>query len=216
MLASWMMARQGRFTRPAKGQDEHFSYAYHFDANLFAVFLRTTALKRGVRRTEGRIVEVMRRADGAVDQLKLADGRAVAGDLFIDCTGFVSLLLGRALEEPWVDFSHWLPMDRAWAVPSAPSGSAITPFTRSTALEAGWAWRIPLVDRVGNGHVFSTRYIDEDRARNCSNSWMVRPWPSRGCCVSPRVTASVSGSTMWSPWAWRPASWNRLNRPASC
>ena len=159
------MAMQGRFTRPSKGQDELFSYAYHFDANLFAVFLRTIALKRGVKRTEGRIVDVTRRADGGVDQLKLEDGRTVAGDLFIDCSGFASLLLGRSLEEPWVDFSHWLPMDRAWAVPSAPSGTDITPYTRSTALEAGWAWRIPLVDRIGNGHVFSTRYIDAERAR---------------------------------------------------
>jgi tryptophan halogenase len=162
---STVMSMQGRFARPAKGQDAHFSYAFHFDANLFAGFLRTIALKRGVKRTEGRIVDVTRRPDGGVDQLKLQDGRTVAGDLFIDCSGFASLLLGRSLEEPWVDFSHWLPMDRAWAVPSAPSGTDITPYTRSTALEAGWVWRIPLVDRVGNGHVFSTRYIDEERAR---------------------------------------------------
>ena len=160
-----VMSMQGRFARPPKEQADMFSYAYHFDASLYAGFLRTTALKRGVRRTEGRIVEVTRRADGGVDQLKLADGRTVSGDLFVDCSGFASLLLGRTLEEPWVDFSHWLPADRAWAVPSAPSGSAITPYTRSTALEAGWAWRIPLTDRVGNGHVFSTRYIDEERAR---------------------------------------------------
>jgi tryptophan halogenase len=160
-----VMAMHGRFARPPKGQEGLYTYAYHFDANLYAKFLRTIALKRGARRTEGRIVEVRRRADGAVDQLKLEDGRTVAGDLFIDCSGFSSLLLGRTLEEPWVDFSHWLPVDRAWAVPSAPSGSAITPYTRSTALEAGWAWRIPLIDRVGNGHVFSTRYIDEERAR---------------------------------------------------
>jgi tryptophan halogenase len=160
-----VMAMQGRFARPPKGQNDLYAYAYHFDASLFAAFLRTIALKRGVKRTEGRIVDVTRRADGGVDQLKLEDGRAVAGDLFIDCSGFTSLLLGRTLEEPWVDFSHWLPMDRAWAVPSAPSGPAITPYTRSTALEAGWAWRIPLIDRVGNGHVFSTRYIEEERAR---------------------------------------------------
>jgi tryptophan halogenase len=159
------MAMRGRFAKAPKGQESLYTYAYHFDANLYAVFLRAIALKRGARRTEGRIVEVKRRADGSVDQLKLADGRVVAGDLYIDCSGFTSLLLGRTLEEPWVDFSHWLPVDRAWAVPSAPSGSAITPYTRSTALEAGWAWRIPLIDRVGNGHVFSTRYIDEERAR---------------------------------------------------
>ena len=160
-----VMAMQGRFAKPSKDESHLYGYAYHFDANLYAAFLRTVALKRGVRRTEGRIVEVTRRADGGVDRLKLADGRAVAGDLFIDCSGFASLLLGRTLEEPWVDFSHWLPVDRAWAVPSAPSGPAITPYTRATALEAGWAWRIPLVDRIGNGHVFSTRYIDEERAR---------------------------------------------------
>jgi tryptophan halogenase len=160
-----VMAMQGRFAKPPKDQGNLYNYAYHFDANLYAAFLRTLALKRGVKRTEGRIVEVTRRADGGVDQLKLADGRVVNGDLFIDCSGFASLLLGRTLEEPWVDFSHWLPVDRAWAVPSAPSGPAMTPYTRSTALEAGWAWRIPLVDRIGNGHVFSTRYIDEERAR---------------------------------------------------
>lgn len=160
-----VMAMHGRFAKPSKEQDNLYTYAYHFDANLYAVFLRTIALKRGVKRTEGRIVEVARRADGAVDQLKLADGRVVAGDLYVDCSGFTSLLLGRTFEEPWVDFSRWLPVDRAWAVPSAPNGSAITPYTRSTALEAGWAWRIPLIDRVGNGHVFSTRYIDEERAR---------------------------------------------------
>jgi len=160
-----VMAMHGRFAIPPKNQADLYGYAYHFDATLYASFLRTIALKRGVRRTEGRIVEVTRRADGGVDQLKLADGRVVAGDLFIDCSGFASLLLGRTFEEPWVDFSHWLPVDRAWAVPSAPSGPDITPYTRSTALEAGWAWRIPLSDRIGNGHVFSSRYIDEERAR---------------------------------------------------
>jgi len=159
------MAIEGRFVKPQSNDIRLYNYAYHFDANLYAQFLRTLALKRGARRTEGRIVEVTRHEDGGVRQLKLADGRVVDGDLFVDCSGFASLLLGRALEEPFVDFSHWLPVDRAWAVPSAPSGAAVTPYTRATALEGGWAWRIPLTDRVGNGHVFSTRYIDEDRAR---------------------------------------------------
>jgi tryptophan halogenase len=127
--------------------------------------LRRIALGRGARRTEGRIVEVRRRADGSVDHLKLEDGRVVAGDLYIDCSGFASLLLGRALEEPFVDFSRWLPVDRAWAVPSEPSGPGLTPHTIATALEAGWAWRIPLQNRIGNGYVFSSRYIDEERAR---------------------------------------------------
>ncbi|MCS0580093.1 tryptophan 7-halogenase [Massilia pinisoli] len=163
-LAS-VMAMQGRFVKPPSEQSNLFTYAYHLDAVLYSRFLRAIAEKRGARRTEGRIVGATRRADGGVDRLKLEDGRDVAGDLFIDCSGFTSLLLGRTLEEPFVDLSHWLPVDRAWAVPCEPSGTELTPHTIATALEGGWAWRIPLTDRIGNGHVFSTRYIDEERAR---------------------------------------------------
>ncbi|MEO7578526.1 MAG: tryptophan halogenase family protein, partial [Massilia sp.] len=136
-----------------------------FDAALYAEFLRKIALARGVRRTEGRITEVTRRADGGVDRLTLSDARVVAGDLFIDCSGFASLLLGRALGEPFVDYGRWLPVDRAWACPSEPVGKDLTPYTRATALDAGWAWRIPLQNRVGNVHVIASRYIDEERAR---------------------------------------------------
>jgi 2-polyprenyl-6-methoxyphenol hydroxylase-like FAD-dependent oxidoreductase len=158
-----VMASRGRFMVP---REEHrYDYAYHFDAALYAGFLRKLAEQRGARRTEGRIVEVARRADGGVDRLTLADGRVVAGDLYIDCSGFASLLLGRALGEPFVDFSHWLPVDRAWACPSERIGTELAPYTRATALEAGWAWRIPLQNRVGNGHVFASRYIDEESAR---------------------------------------------------
>jgi glycine/D-amino acid oxidase-like deaminating enzyme len=160
-----VMASQGRFRAPAPDQADGFNYAYHFDAALYANFLRALAIERGVRRTEGRIVEVARRADGGVDLLKLADGRVVSGDLFIDCSGFASLLLGRTLEEPFVDFSRSLPVDRAWACPSERMGSELAPYTRATALEAGWAWRIPLQNRTDHGHVFASRYIDEERAR---------------------------------------------------
>jgi tryptophan halogenase len=162
-----VMAMQGRFVVPARNDDgtEPFKYAYHFDATLYAGYLRRLALARGARRTEGRIVEVLRREDGSVGSVRLSDGREVAGDLFIDCSGFASLLLGRALGEPFVDFSRWLPVDRAWACPSTRSGSALAPYTRATALEGGWAWRIPLQSRTGHGHVFSTRYISEERAR---------------------------------------------------
>src|ERR1044072_5783155 len=93
---------------------ENLNYAYHFDANLYARFLRDIALKRGVRRTEGKVVDVARRPDGGIASLKLDDDRVVKGDRFIDCSGFASLLLGRTLGEPFVDFSHWLPVDRAW------------------------------------------------------------------------------------------------------
>jgi hypothetical protein len=159
-----VMAMGDRFCAPGKDA-ANFNYAYHFDANLYARFLRDIAIKRGVRRTEGKVVDVARRADGGIASLQLDDGRTVGADLFIDCSGFASLLLGRTLGEPFVDFSKWLPVDRAWAVPSARVGAGLTPYTRATALDAGWAWRIPLQDRTGNGHVFSSRFIDEDKAR---------------------------------------------------
>ncbi|HJV60219.1 MAG TPA: tryptophan halogenase family protein [Albitalea sp.] len=160
-----VMAMQGRFVVPDERGGAPYQYAYHFDAALYAAFLRKLALARGARRTEGRIVEVLRRADGGVQSLKLADGREVTGDLFIDCSGFGSLLLGKTLGEPFVDFSKWLPVDGAWACPCERTGDELTPYTRSTALEGGWAWRIPLQNRTGHGHVFSSRYIDPEPAR---------------------------------------------------
>ncbi|HEY8876333.1 MAG TPA: tryptophan halogenase family protein [Roseateles sp.] len=162
-----VMARQGRFRLPdgSGGLGSRYTYAYHFDASLYAAFLRRLAEGRGARRTEGRVVDVARHADGRVRALRLADGREVEGDLFIDCSGFAALLIGRTLGQAFVDYSHWLPVDRAWAVPAERAPGELLPYTRSTALEAGWAWRIPLQDRTGHGHVFSSRHIDEDRAR---------------------------------------------------
>jgi tryptophan halogenase len=164
-----VMAMQGRFCVPDPEQGAPYKYAYHFDAALYAAYLRKLALSRGARRTEGRIVDVARRADGGVRSVRLADGREVGGDLFIDCSGFSSLLLGGALGEPFVDFSRWLPVDRAWACPCERGGGdaavPLAPYTRATALEGGWAWRIPLQNRTGHGHVFASRYIDAERAR---------------------------------------------------
>jgi len=159
-----VMAMQSRFVAPGE-EGGLYQYAYHFDAGLYAAFLRNLALQRGARRTEGRIVDIARHEDGRVRSLRLADGREVHGDLFIDCSGFGSLLLGRALGEPFVDFGHWLPVDSAWACPCERTGAEIAPYTRATALEGGWAWRIPLQSRTGHGHVFSSRFIDADRAR---------------------------------------------------
>ncbi|WP_457325738.1 tryptophan halogenase family protein [Roseateles sp. P5_E11] len=161
-----VMAMQGRFVPPDDEGRAPYKYAYHFDATLYAGFLRRLAFGRGARRTDGRIVGVTRRADGGVHSLRLADGREIEGDLFIDCSGFGSLLLGKTLEEPFVDFSRWLPVDSAWACPCERTGTALTPYTRATALEGGWAWRIPLQSRTGHGHVFSSRHIDADRARD--------------------------------------------------
>jgi Tryptophan halogenase len=158
-----VMAMKGRFVLP--DEQSQFKYAYHFDAVQYAAFLRAFATRRGARHTQGRIVEVVRRADGGVAAVQLDDGRRIEGDLFVDCSGFRSLLLGDALGEPFVDFSHWLPVDSAWACPCERVGEELTPYTQSTALEGGWAWRIPLQNRTGHGHVFASRFIDEDRAR---------------------------------------------------
>jgi tryptophan halogenase len=158
-----VMAMKGRFVPP--GEPADFKYAYHFDAIQYAAFLRGLALRRGVRHTQGRIVDVERRADGGVAALRLDDGRRIEGELFIDCSGFHSLLLGKTLAEPFVDFSHWLPVDGAWACPCEPAGDERAPYTQATALEGGWAWRIPLQNRTGHGHVFASRFIDPERAR---------------------------------------------------
>ena len=158
-----VMAMQGRFALPSA--QEEFKYAYHFDAVQYAAHLRQLARQRGASHTQGRIVGVERRADGGVAALQLDSGRRIEGDLFVDCSGFHSLLLGKTLAEPFVDFSHWLPVDGAWACPCERDGDELTPYTQATALEGGWAWRIPLQNRTGHGHVFSSRFIDVDRAR---------------------------------------------------
>jgi len=159
-----VMAMKGRFVLPS--EQAEFKYAYHFDAVQYAAFLRKLAVQRGARHTQGRIVDVSRHADGRVAALQLDDGRRVEGDFFVDCSGFRSMLLGGTLGEPFVDLSHWLPVDGAWACPTERAGDELTPYTRARALEGGWAWRIPLQNRTGHGHVFSSRFIDVDRARD--------------------------------------------------
>ena len=141
-------------------------YAYHFDASLYAAFLRRYAETRGVERQEGKIASVeLASESGDVASVTLEDGCAVAGDLFIDCSGFRAILIEDALETGWVDWSHWLPCDRAIAVPCEAT-EPLTPYTRSTAHAAGWQWRIPLQNRTGNGHVFCSAAMEEDEARD--------------------------------------------------
>lgn len=142
-----------------------FGYAYQFDATLFAPFLRSLAEQRGARRVEGRVVEVLRDGvSGHVTAVRLAGGRVVEGDLFVDCSGFRSLLLGDALGEPWEDWSRWLPCDSAVAVPCRSVGPLL-PLTTATAMSAGWRWRIPLQHRVGNGYVYASDHVGDDAAR---------------------------------------------------
>jgi tryptophan halogenase len=140
------------------------TYAYHFDAGLYAAFLREKAEASGVVRHEGRIVAVHRAGEsGDVVSVEIEGGQRIEGDLFIDCSGFVSLLLGQTMGVPFVDWSRWLPMDRALAVPCE-SVEPVTPFTRATARKAGWQWRIPLQHRIGNGHVYCSDYMSDGDA----------------------------------------------------
>ncbi|QAY79472.1 tryptophan halogenase family protein [Sphingosinicella sp. BN140058] len=139
-------------------------YAFQFDAGLYAAFLRRFAEERGVVRTQGRIAQVERDAQsGDVSALILADGQSIRGDMFIDCTGFGGLLIARTLGSEFEDWSHWLPCDRAMAVPSGRT-DAFTPYTRATAHGAGWQWRIPLQHRTGNGIVYASGHLSDDEA----------------------------------------------------
>lgn len=157
-----------KFMRPATDMPNsplsEIVYAFHFDAGLYAKFLRSYAEARSVKRTEGRIQSVNRQAvSGVVESVTLESGTVVQGDLFIDCSGFRSMLLGQTLGVEYEDWSEWLPMNRAVAVPCEPAGR-FTPYTRATAHGAGWQWRIPLQHRTGNGHVFCNDYMSEDEA----------------------------------------------------
>jgi tryptophan 7-halogenase len=161
-------AEQGRFLPPFPGMPKgmpELAYAYHFDAGLYARFLREYAEKRGVMRQEGKIVHVNRNGEsGLIEGVQLQDGRTIEGDFFIDCSGFQGLLIERTLQTGYEDWTHWLPCDRALAVPCERNPADFVPYTRSTAHHAGWQWRIPLQHRTGNGHVYCSNYISDDEA----------------------------------------------------
>ena len=149
---------------PANSPLADIAYAYHFDAGLYAKYLRRYAEQRGVHRTEGKVARVEQRGeDGFVEAVVLESGERIAGELFLDCSGFRGLLIEQTLHAGYEDWSHWLPCNRAVAVACETSGPP-TPFVRCTAREAGWTWRIPLQHRVGNGYVYSSSYLSDDEA----------------------------------------------------
>lgn len=162
-----MAALKGKFMRSIDAGNSPLSniaYAYHFDAGLYARYLREYSEKLGVIRVEGKITHTNLRADdGFIESVVLESGEVVEGELFIDCSGFRGLLIEQALHTGYEDWTHWLPCDRAWAVPCESAGDPI-PYTRATAHKAGWQWRIPLQHRIGNGHVYSSQYISDDEA----------------------------------------------------
>ncbi len=139
-------------------------HAFHFDAGLYARFLRRFAEARGTIRTEGKVVaSELDGESGNIAAVVMETGTKIEGDFFIDCSGFRGLLIEEALHAGYEDWTNWLPCDRAWAVPCE-NGGGFTPFTRSTARSAGWQWRIPLQHRIGNGYVYSSAHISDDEA----------------------------------------------------
>jgi flavin-dependent dehydrogenase len=172
-LENWsmasVMARENKFVPPNKtqpGVTDSYSYGFHFDAGLYANYLRDYAVARGARRIEGMIVGVEQHPEtGFITALTLRDGRRVEGDLFIDCSGFRGLLIEDALHAGYEDWSAQLPCNSAQAVPCA-AVETLTPYTRSTAKDAGWIWRIPLQHRTGNGHVYSDAFTTDANARD--------------------------------------------------
>ncbi|MYM82539.1 tryptophan halogenase [Duganella sp. FT50W] len=146
---------------------QHLQSAYHFDAGRYAQYLKGLCLARGVSHKMGDMLTAEREPEnGYVTGLKLKSGELLSGDLFVDCSGMRAMLIGQALGVDYEDWSHWLPMNRACAVPCEQQ-LALTPYTISTAKPFGWQWRIPLQHRVGNGVVYSSEFATDEAAERC-------------------------------------------------
>lgn len=174
-----MSAAAGKFmiTGPDHRADlPPINYAYQFDASLYAAFLRKYSEARGVRRIEG-IVHTAHQdpASGNIASVEMKDGAKIEGDLFVDCSGFRGLLIEQTLQSGYETWTHWLPCDRAVAMPCEKAGPAL-PFTRSTAHSSGWQWRIPLQHRTGNGNVYCSAFMtDEEAAEHLRSNLDAQP-----------------------------------------
>ncbi len=194
-----MLAKQNKFTFPSENPPSSmsvFDWALHFDASLFANFLRDFSVSKGVTRIDDKVIGVNLRAhDGFIESLQLEKNSIVEGDLFIDCSGFQALLIEGALKTGYEDWSQWLLCDRAVAMQSE-THEAPAPYTVSTAEAAGWRWRIPLQHRSGNGHVYSSHHMSDDEASNI----LLQHTPGRPL-TNPRVIKFLPGR--------RKQAWNK-------
>ncbi len=166
-----MAAHFGKFARTEDYQRDDLppmNYAYHIDATRYAQYLRGYSEKRGVVRREGRVADVaLDSANGFVSSVTMDDGQVLEGDFFVDCSGFRGLLIEQTLETGYEDWSHYLPCNRAVALPcNRDDGSPPPPFTKATAHSAGWQWQVPLQHRNGNGHVYCSEFMEADEAHD--------------------------------------------------
>ena len=150
---------------PKPSEDFPFDvwHGYHFDAALLGQYLQRKSLERGVRYLVRHVTHATLDESGSIAALATKEGETIGGDLFVDCTGFAGLLIDKALKTPYVSFAENLFNDAAVALPS-PLDGPIPAETVSTALRHGWAWRIPLTSRYGNGYVYSTQFCSPDEA----------------------------------------------------
>lgn len=163
-------AKAGKFSHPYRDAPNSplskIQYAFHFDAGLYAKYMRNFAVTNGINRIEGHVINVEQNSDtGFIEKLLLKDGQSLEADFFIDCTGFAGLLIGKTLHSDFKDWSQWLPVNSAVAV-ACESPEDPIPYTRATAHEAGWQWRIPLQHRLGNGYVYCDNYLADDKAHS--------------------------------------------------
>lgn len=152
------------------GEFENFRFdrdvAYHFDAALFAKWLKERyCLPKGVIHIDSLVKDITQN-DAGIDKLYLKDDSVIEADLFIDCTGWKSLLLGETLKEPFISYSHILPNNKAWAtqIPYTDKEKELEPYTNCTAIGNGWVWNIPMWTRIGTGYVYSDKFISPEDA----------------------------------------------------
>lgn len=164
---SSVMAQHGRFFYPEQARNTPVggaNYALHVDASRVGSYLRRYAENRNVYRTEGRVTQVCQMESGFIKAIILESGQEISGDFFIDCTGFRGLLIGETLKSEFIDWSNYLPCDRAIAI-KTPADSTVPPFTVAKAQKAGWTWKIPLQTLIGNGYVYASRFCSDAQAR---------------------------------------------------
>ncbi len=185
-----LMARQGRFQRPSADVTDPlsaFNYAYHLDASRYAALLRQHATAQGVVRVEGKVVQVLQQPNGDLQSLTLDNGSQHSAELFIDCSGFAAVLIEQTLKTGFDNWQHWLPCDRALAVPGAADPQP-SPYTSSKAISAGWQWRIPLQHRTGNGLVYSSEFLDDEQAAQTLLDGLLQP-----ASASPKALRFTTG-----------------------